>query len=100
MPIYEYSCTSCGEGFEKIQKMSDDPLVDCPNCGAPHLKKLVSAPAFRLKGEGWYETDFKSSKKKNLHDSSGAPAQGSTGKSESAPAPTQSGASSSSSKDS
>lgn len=49
--------------------MSDDPLVDCPVCGGPHLKKLVSAPAFRLKGQGWYETDFKSSKQKNLHES-------------------------------
>lgn len=69
MPIYEYACNVCGEQFEKIQKMSDDPLVDCPHCNGPHLRKLVSAPAFRLKGEGWYETDFKSGKQKNLYES-------------------------------
>jgi len=70
MPIYEYSCESCGKQLEKIQKMSDDPLVDCPVCKGPHLKKLVSAPAFRLKGSGWYETDFKSNNQKNLAGSS------------------------------
>lgn len=69
MPIYEYQCAACDEHFEKIQKISDDPLVDCPHCNGPHLRKLVSAPAFRLKGGGWYETDFKSSKQKNLHES-------------------------------
>ena len=73
MPIYEYACQKCGEQFEKIQKMSDDPLVDCPACDGPHLKKLISAPAFRLKGDGWYETDFKSSKQKNLAGDAGAP---------------------------
>ena len=59
MPIYEYQCEACEHRFEKIQKMSDEPLVDCPQCKAPKLKKLVSAAAFRLKGQGWYETDFK-----------------------------------------
>lgn len=73
MPIYEYACQECGKQFEKIQKMSDDPLVDCPVCDGPHLKKLVSAPAFRLKGDGWYETDFKSSKQKNLAGDAAAP---------------------------
>lgn len=72
MPIYEYACESCGAQMEKIQKMSDDPLVDCPSCEGPYLKKLVSAPAFRLKGGGWYETDFKSSKQKNLAGDSGS----------------------------
>lgn len=68
MPIYEYLCESCGHEMEKIQKMSDDPLKDCPACEKPALRKLVSAAAFRLKGDGWYETDFKTGSKKNaLH---------------------------------
>ena len=66
MPIYEYQCEACEHRFEKIQKMSDEPLVDCPQCQAPKLKKLVSAAAFRLKGKGWYETDFKTGSKKNV----------------------------------
>ena len=69
MPIYEYLCDSCGHGLEKLQKLSDAPLIDCPACGTPNLKKMVSAAGFRLKGGGWYETDFKSSNKKNLADS-------------------------------
>ena len=70
MPIYEYQCEACGHAFEAIQKFSDDPLTDCPSCTEAALKKLMSAPAFRLKGEGWYETDFKSSNKRNLAGSS------------------------------
>jgi putative FmdB family regulatory protein len=66
MPIYEYECQACGHRQEVIQKMSDDPLVDCPACQKPELKKLLSAPAFRLKGGGWYETDFKGGKQKNV----------------------------------
>ena len=66
MPIYEYECKACGHRQEAIQKMSDDPLVDCDACNKPTLKKLVSAPAFRLKGSGWYETDFKGGNKKNV----------------------------------
>jgi putative FmdB family regulatory protein len=66
MPIYEYQCQACGHEIEVIQKMSDAPLTDCPECKQPKLKKLISASAFRLKGGGWYETDFKSGKKKNL----------------------------------
>lgn len=69
MPIYEYECGSCGHRLEAIQKISDDPLKECPNCHKPELKKLISAAAFRLKGGGWYETDFKSGKKKNVVDS-------------------------------
>jgi putative FmdB family regulatory protein len=69
MPLYEYRCEACGHKLEAIQKMSDSPLTDCPACGASALKKLISAAAFRLKGGGWYETDFKSGGKKNLHDS-------------------------------
>ena len=63
MPIYEYRCEACGEELEKIQKFSDPPLTECPACGKPALKKLVSASSFRLKGSGWYETDFKDKKK-------------------------------------
>ncbi len=66
MPIYEYECKACGHRQEAIQKMSDDPLVDCPACEKPELKKLISASGFRLKGGGWYETDFKSGSKKNI----------------------------------
>jgi putative FmdB family regulatory protein len=69
MPIYEYQCTECGYQTEVLQKISDDPLQDCPRCGKPAMKKMVTAAAFRLKGGGWYETDFKSGKKKNVHDS-------------------------------
>ena len=66
MPIYEYACEACGHEFEALQKVSEKPLKKCPECGKPKLKKLVSAPSFRLKGGGWYETDFKSGNKKNL----------------------------------
>ncbi len=60
MPIYEYQCESCGHTLEALQKISDDPLKDCPACQTAALKKLISAAAFHLKGSGWYETDFKS----------------------------------------
>jgi len=66
MPIYEYQCQACHEGVEVLQKLSDAPLLECPKCGEPALKKKVSAAAFRLKGGGWYETDFKTGNKKNL----------------------------------
>ena len=68
MPIYEYRCEDCGHELEALQKVSDAPLTDCPACGRPALKKLISAAGFRLKGGGWYETDFKQGNKKNLHD--------------------------------
>ena len=61
MPIYEYECRECGYRLDALQKMSDPPLSDCPECNQAGLKKLVSAPYFRLKGSGWYETDFKNS---------------------------------------
>jgi len=67
MPIYEYQCQSCEHIFDVLQKMSDDPLTYCPECGEPKLKKLLSAPNFRLKGGGWYETDFKKDNQRNLH---------------------------------
>jgi putative FmdB family regulatory protein len=66
MPIYEYQCEACGHVFESLQKVSEAPLTKCPDCGAEALTKMVSAPAFRLKGGGWYETDFKTGDKKNL----------------------------------
>jgi putative FmdB family regulatory protein len=66
MPIYEYRCGECGHELEKIQKFSDAPLSDCPACGKPALTKLISAAGFRLKGGGWYETDFKKNGKRNL----------------------------------
>ena len=69
MPIYEYQCTNCGHALESIQKLSDDPLKVCPACNKNELKKLVSASSFRLKGGGWYETDFKTENKKQLADS-------------------------------
>lgn len=70
MPIYEYRCQSCDHELEKLQKMSEGNLVDCPECEKPELKRLVSAAAFRLKGSGWYETDFKKDNKRNLADAS------------------------------
>lgn len=72
MPIYEYQCSNCGATLEALQKMSDAPKVDCPQCGTPNLKKLVSAASFRLKGGGWYETDFKTGNKKQLAETDSA----------------------------
>jgi putative FmdB family regulatory protein len=68
MPIYEYICRTCGHEIERLQKLSDAPLTDCPDCGRPELVRKLSAPSFRLKGGGWYETDFKGDKdkKRNL----------------------------------
>jgi putative FmdB family regulatory protein len=68
MPIYEYQCTKCAHHLEALQKISDKPLRECPECGKHTLKRLMSAPMFRLAGSGWYETDFKSDKeqKRNL----------------------------------
>lgn len=65
MPIYEYECIACGHKLEAIQKVSDVPLVDCPECEESKLRKLVSAAGFRLRGSGWYETDFKSGNRNN-----------------------------------
>ena len=74
MPFYEYQCQSCGNKLEALQKMSDPPLTDCPACSKPELKKKISAAGFRLKGGGWYETDFKSTNKRNLAQSGDKPA--------------------------
>jgi putative FmdB family regulatory protein len=71
MPFYEYQCKACGAEVEVLQKITDAPLKKCPECGKSQLAKLVSAPVFRLKGSGWYETDFKTDKdnKRNLVES-------------------------------
>lgn len=66
MPIYEYACTNCEHAFDELQKISEAALVHCPKCGEPSLRKLLSAPKFRLAGKGWYETDFKTGDKRNL----------------------------------
>jgi putative FmdB family regulatory protein len=70
MPFYEYQCKSCGHDLEAMQKINDAPLKKCPHCGKSQLQRLMSAPVFRLKGGGWYETDFKGDgdNKKNLAD--------------------------------
>jgi putative FmdB family regulatory protein len=101
MPIYEYECANCKFYTEIMQKISDAPLKKCPSCGKSTMKKLISAPVFRLKGGGWYETDFKSDKeaKRNLAGDGGegadaktpvtppaAEAKAGDGKSESKPA--------------
>ena len=67
MPIYGYICMNCEHTLDALQKMSDEPLVECPACAEPQLKRQLSAPRFRLKGQGWYETDFKSGNQRNLH---------------------------------
>lgn len=64
MPIYEYECEACGHQFDEIQKVQDPALTECPECGKSTLRKLISAPSFQLKGEGWYNTDYKKDKKK------------------------------------
>ncbi len=76
MPIYEYRCDACGHELERLQRISDAPLKKCPDCGKNKLRRLVSAAGFRLKGGGWYETDFKKDGKRNLHDSHSAKTQG------------------------
>ena len=87
MPIYEYACKSCEHTLDALQKMNDDPLVECPECGEASLKRLISAPRFRLKGEGWYETDFKKDNQRNLAkgDSEAAPSSKSDDKKDAKP---------------
>jgi putative FmdB family regulatory protein len=77
MPFYEYQCSACGYHHEELQKVADRPLRKCPACGRATLKRLVSAPVFRLKGGGWYETDFKNDKesKRNLAGEKEPPAE-------------------------
>jgi putative FmdB family regulatory protein len=77
MPFYEYQCSACGHHHEELQKVSDRALRKCPACGRATLRRLVSAPVFRLKGGGWYETDFKNDKesKRNLAGEKEPPAE-------------------------
>lgn len=79
MPIYAFRCETCGHAFDRLQKLSDSDPRECPECGAQTVKRQVTAPAFRLAGSGWYETDFKSDKdtRRNLvgRDESSAPAE-------------------------
>lgn len=97
MPIYEYRCADCHATHDALQKLSDAPLVDCPQCGAPALKKQLTAAGFRLSGGGWYETDFKTGdKKKNLAGDGAAkadaPSTKTDAKTESKPTKTESAA--------
>ncbi len=75
MPIYEFECAACNAVFDRLQKLSDPDPVDCPECGQPRVKRRLTAPAFRLAGSGWYETDFKKDgdKKRNLAGKDEAP---------------------------
>ena len=68
MPIYAFECSSCGHDFDRLQKLSDPDPTECPQCGKPDLRRQLTAPAFRLAGSGWYETDFKKDgdRKRNL----------------------------------
>ena len=66
MPIYEYKCSECGHVMDALQGVNDSPLEVCPECSEKSLKRLISAPNFRLSGEGWYETDFKTGSRKNI----------------------------------
>jgi putative FmdB family regulatory protein len=94
MPIYAFECAACGHSFDKLQKLSDPDPTACPACNADAIKRQVTAPAFRLAGGGWYETDFKKDgdRKRNLVEKGeGAKAES---KSESTPAKTESTASS------
>ena len=87
MPIYGFECASCGHRFDRLQKLSDpDPTV-CPECGAEPLHRQLTAPAFRLSGSGWYETDFKKDgdKKRNLTDSGSGGNSEKSGSSDSKP---------------
>lgn len=81
MPIYEYDCPDCGHQFETMRKISDGPLTTCPSCGEDSLKKLISKVAFRLKGTGWYETDFKDKPKDGKSDTTDGNAKSSSDKS-------------------
>lgn len=75
MPIYEYRCDGCGEMSEALQKVDEPPLEACPKCGQPTLKRVISATVFRLKGRGWYETDFKSGNRHNVYEEKATPTE-------------------------
>lgn len=75
MPIYEFECPACGDVFDRLQKLSDPDPTDCPRCGKAGVRRRLTAPAFRLAGSGWYETDFKKDgdRKRNLASGDDAP---------------------------
>ncbi|MCS4504121.1 hypothetical protein KBTX_00220 [wastewater metagenome] len=79
MPIYEYLCDACGHELEALQSINDEPLTECPECHRPQLRKRISAAAFRLKGGGWYETDFKKDNRRNLAGDGGGGSKGDSG---------------------
>jgi len=79
MPIYAFRCAACGHDFDRLQKLSDPDPVACPQCGEPQVQRRLSVPGFRLKGGGWYETDFKTGSKKNLAGTDGPAACPATG---------------------
>ena len=98
MPIYEYQCAKCQHVLEALQKFAEEPLKFCPECGADALKRLLSAPRFRLKGSGWYETDFKkdTDKRRNLaSDSASTPAAAASSGTPTSTSPSSSSSSSS-----
>jgi putative FmdB family regulatory protein len=88
MPIYEFECNACGTRFDRLQKLSDSDPANCPDCGAAQVRRRVTAPAFRLAGSGWYETDFKKDgdKKRNLAGKEDAPKAQEAKKESAAPA--------------
>lgn len=93
MPIYAFECDRCGHAFDRLQKLSDPDPETCPSCGEPAIRRQLTAPAFRLAGSGWYETDFKKDgdKKRNLADSGGdAPKPAEPSKPAEAPKPAES----------
>jgi putative FmdB family regulatory protein len=81
MPIYAFECSACGHDFDRLQKLSDPDPTDCPQCGAPQVRRRLTAPQFRLAGGGWYETDFKKDgdRKRNLAGEGSAPKDGGGG---------------------
>ncbi|WP_462115594.1 FmdB family zinc ribbon protein [Lysobacter xanthus] len=89
MPIYAFECAACGHRFDRLQKLSDADPTDCPACGAPQVRRQLTAPQFRLAGGGWYETDFKKDgdRKRNLAGDGAAPKDGGSGESKPAAAP-------------
>ncbi len=92
MPIYAFECAECGHTFDRLQKLSDPDPDACPSCGRPAVKRQLTAPAFRLAGDGWYETDFKKDgdKKRNLAEGGGSGGTGASSSADSAtPAKTE-----------
>lgn len=89
MPIYEFECLSCGQRFDRLQKLSDPDPTDCPSCGAAQVKRALTAASFRLKGGGWYETDFKGDKDKKRNLVESGDGKGGDSKSDSGSAPAE-----------